>query len=303
MRWRFLLPVYWPLWVVLLLMQRLARADYPRLLRFGARVGQFAYRLPLPQKSVVERNLTWCFPEWSAEQRARVARDHFCDSGITLSETALAWFADKDRLLSLAEFEGLEELDRHQAAGRGVILLAAHFTTLEIGARLATAVRNVHAVYKPSKNLLLTEFFRRYRGAVSAGMIASDDIRGMVRVLKRGGIVWYAPDQAFRGKGAEEVPFFGRPVATNTATSRLAQLTDAVVMPYFVERLPGSTGYRVRIGPALEGFPSGDSIADARLHHELIEAEIRRLPSQYLWLHKRFKRLAIDPYVRSVQRD
>jgi len=303
MRLRFLLPVYWPLWAALVLLQRLVRWDYPRLLRFGAKVGRFAYRLPLPQKSVVERNLAWCFPEWTSEQRAKVAREHFRDSGITLCETALAWFADKDRLLSLAEFEGLEELDRYHADGRGVILLAAHFTTLEIGARLATAVRDVHAVYKPSKNLLLTEFFRRYRGAVSAGMIASDDIRSMVRVLKRGGIVWYAPDQAFRGKGAEEVPFFGRPVATNTATSRLAQLTDAVVMPYFVERLAGSTGYRVRIGPALEAFPSGDSIADARLHHGLIEAEIRRLPSQYLWLHKRFKRLSGDPYVRSTQSD
>jgi len=297
MRLRFLLPAYWPLWAALLLLRRLARWDYPRLLRFGVRVGDFAYKLPLPQKAVVERNLAWCFPEWSQEQRDRIAKEHFRDSGITLCETALAWFADRDRLLSLAEFEGLEELDRHHAAGRGVILLAAHFTTLEIGARLATAIREVHAVYKPSKNLLMTEFFRRYRGAVSAGMIASDDIRSMVRVLKRGGIVWYAPDQAFRGKGAEEVPFFGQPVATNTATSRLAELTGAVVMPYFVERLTGGTGYRVRIGPALESIPSADSVADTRLHHELIETEIRRLPSQYLWLHKRFKRLSVDPYV------
>jgi KDO2-lipid IV(A) lauroyltransferase len=297
MRLRFLLPAYWPLWGALVLLRRLARRDYPKLLRFGAKVGGFAYRLPLPQKSVVDRNLRWCFPDWTSEQRARVAKEHFRDSGITLCETALAWFADRDRLLSLAEFEGLDELDRHRAEGRGVILLAAHFTTLEIGARLATGVREVHAVYKPSKNLLLTEFFRRYRGAVSAGMIASDDIRSMVRVLKRGGVVWYAPDQAFRGKGAEEVLFFDHPVATNTATSRLAELTGAVVMPYFVERLPGSTGYRVRIGPALAGVPSGNSVADARLHHELIEAEIRRIPSQYLWLHKRFKRLSVDPYV------
>ena len=294
---RFLLPAYWPLWAALLLLRRLARWDYPKLLRLGTKVGALVYRLPLPQKAVVDRNLRWCFPEWSQGQRDQVAKEHFRDSGITLCETALAWFADRNRLLSLAEFEGLEELDRHHATGRGVILLAAHFTTLEIGARLATAIREVHAVYKPSKNLLMTEFFRRYRGAVSAGMIASDDIRGMVRVLKRGGVVWYAPDQAFRGKGAEEVPFFGQPVATNTATSRLAELTGAVVMPYFVERLPGSTGYRVRIGPALASIPSGDSVADTRLHHELIEAEIRRLPSQYLWLHKRLKRLSVDPYV------
>jgi KDO2-lipid IV(A) lauroyltransferase len=172
-----------------------------------------------------------------------------------------------------------------------VILLAAHFTTLEIGARFATAARQVHAVYKPSRNSLVSEFFRRYRGAVSAGMIASDDIRTMVRVLKAGGVVWYAPDQAFRGKGAEMVPMFGIPVATNTATSRLARLTGAAVLPYFVERLSGDAGYVVRIGPALEGFPGPDSVTDTTRYHALIEREARRLPAQYLWLHKRLKNI------------
>jgi KDO2-lipid IV(A) lauroyltransferase len=189
-------------------------------------------------------------------------------------------------LLRLVRFEGLEEVDRLVASGRGVILLAAHFTTLEIGARFATAARQVHAVYKPSSNSLVSEFFRRYRGAVSAGMIASDDIRSMVRVLRAGGVVWYAPDQAFRGKGAEMIPIFGIAAATNTATSRLAQLTGAAVLPYFVERLPGDAGYVVRIG--------AESVTDTAHHHALIEREARRVPAQYLWLHKRLKNIDLS---------
>ena len=188
--------------------------------------------------------------------------------------------------------DGLAELDRWQSAGRGVILLAAHFTTLELGARFVTVARRVHAVYKPSSNLLVDAAFRRYR--VSAGMVASDDIRAMVRVLRAGGAVWYAPDQAFRAKGALMVPFFDVPAASNPATSRLARMTDAVVLPYFVERLPGDDGYVVRIGAALEDFPSDDAVADTLRHHRLIEAEARRIPVQYLWLHKRFKGLSAD---------
>lgn len=294
MNWRFYLPQRWPMWAALALLRSLARRDYAALLRFGARLGNFARLLPLPQKRVVRRNLQLSFPELTAAERERILQQHFREAGISLPETALAWFAPPERLLSLARFEGLEELDRLTAAGRGVILLAAHFTTLEIGARFATAARRVYAVYKPSKDPLLSEFFRRYRGAVAAGMIASDDIRGMVRVLRSGGVVWYAPDQAFRAKGAEMVPFFGVPVATNTATSRLARLTGAVVLPYFVERLAGEAGYRVRIGPALENFPGEDSRDDTLRHHELIEAEAKRLPAQYLWLHKRFKGLGDD---------
>lgn len=301
MNWRFFLPQRWPMWCALAVLRALAQRDYPALLRVGRRVGNLARWLPLPQQRVVRRNLELCFPAMTPAERERLLEQHFREAGITLGETALAWFASPERLLELVQFEGLDELDRLVAEGRGVILLAAHFTTLEIGARFATAARRVHAVYKPSKDPLLSEFFRRYRGAVAAGMIASDDIRAMVRVLKAGGVVWYAPDQAFRAKGAENVPFFGVPVATNTATSRLARLTGAAVLPFFVERLPGDAGYRVRIGPALENFPGTDSVADTLRHHALIEAEIRRIPAQYLWLHKRFKALgerAPDYYSR-----
>ncbi len=298
---RLFAPWYWPAWLGLWLLRLLARLPYPRLLRIGGALGGALWHLPLPQKRVVRRNIALCLPELDAAARERLARQHFREAGITLGETALAWFAPPERLLALGRFEGLDEVDRLRAAGRGAILLAAHFTTLELGARFVTAARAVHAVYKPSRNALIEEAFRRHRGAVSAGMIANDDIRTMVRVLKAGGAVWYAPDQAYRGKGARMVPFFGTPAATNTATSRLARLTGAAVLPYFVERLPGEAGYVVRIGAPLEDFPGADEVEDTLRHHRLIEAEARRLPAQYLWLHKRFKGLAPDhpdPYAR-----
>jgi KDO2-lipid IV(A) lauroyltransferase len=87
------------------------------------------------------------------------------------------------------------------------------------------------------------------------------------------------------------VPFFGVPAATNTATSRLARMTGAAVLPYFQERLPGSQGYRAVIYPTLDNFPSEDPAADAERFNKLIEQQIRRAPEQYLWIHRRFKGL------------
>ncbi len=286
---RFIWPQYWPTWFALALMRRLARRDESSLLAFGQRLGDFARWLPLPQKRVVRRNLELALPELDMAAREQLLRAHFREAGVTLVETAVTWFADDQRIRSLAEISGLEHFDAAKAEGKGVIVLAAHFTTLEIGARFLTATREVHAVYKPSSNALLSELFKRYRGPCAASMIPSDDIRGMIRVLKQGGAVWYAPDQAYRGKSAERVEFFGHPVATNTATTRLAKMTGAKVLPYFVERLPGALRYRVRIGAPLEDFPGESSLTDARRHHALIEAEVRRNPAQYLWLHKRFK--------------
>jgi KDO2-lipid IV(A) lauroyltransferase len=90
------------------------------------------------------------------------------------------------------------------------------------------------------------------------------------------------------------VQFFHLPAATNTATSRLARMTGAAVLPYFPERLPGSSGYRMVIQPMLENFPTDDAAADARRFNELIEEQVRRVPAQYLWIHRRFKGLTAE---------
>ena len=79
------------------------------------------------------------------------------------------------------------------------------------------------------------------------------------------------------------------PAATITATSRLAALSGAAVVPLFQRRLPGTGGYRVTLEPALEGFPSGDDAADAERLSRLIEGWVRACPEQYLWTHRRFK--------------
>ena len=114
----------------------------------------------------------------------------------------------------------------------------------------------------------------------------------MVRALRRNECVWYAPDQAFRNKGAEMVPFFGIPAATNVATSRLAELTGAAVLLYSHERLPDAKGYRVAISAPLEGYPGASPQADALRFNHFIEAEVRRIPEQYWWIHRRFKGLS-----------
>src|SRR5690606_20293866 len=124
--------------------------------------------------------------------------------------------------------------------------------------------------------------------------IRRDDVRTMIRVLKDNEIVWYAPDQSYRKKGAEMVRFFGIPAASNTSTSRLARITGAAVMMFSHERLPRSQGYRIVIHPPLENFPSEDPVADTERFHQFIESEVRRNPEQFWWIHRRFKGLSAD---------
>jgi KDO2-lipid IV(A) lauroyltransferase len=115
-----------------------------------------------------------------------------------------------------------------------------------------------------------------------------DDLKGLIRALRSGHTIWYAPDQGKRTKLSEILPFFGVPAITNTATGKLAAMTGAPVVPYFA-RGEADGSYTLTVLPPLENFPTADANADAIRINALIEHHVRLAPAQYLWVHKRFK--------------
>jgi Kdo2-lipid IVA lauroyltransferase/acyltransferase len=290
---RLLAPRYWPTWLGLSLLRLCAPLPLPVLQLLGKCVGAMLGWLPLRFAFIVKRNLALCFPELSAAARQTLLKRHFRSVGIALFETALSWWASDKRIRSIADINGLDHLQIALAQGKGAILLSAHFTTLEIGARALAARMPLNIMYRPTKNAVMESFLARNRAVHTKRAIKRDDVRTLVSALKANEAVWYAPDQAYRNKGAQMVPFFGVLCASNAATSRLAKMTGAAVLPYFPERLPNGR-YCMHILPALDAFPSDDALADTARFHALIEAHVRKLPEQYLWIHRRFKGLSAD---------
>lgn len=287
-------PRYWPTWIALGTLRLFEPLPYTVLVWLGRRVGDILVRLPLPFVRIARRNLELCYPQAPANERQQILRDHFRSVGVGIFETAISWWSSDERIRKLTRLEGEEHLQTALAQGRGAILLSAHFTTLEIGARALCARVAASIMYRPTSNRVLERFLMRNRGKRARRAIPRDDVRTLITALKNNEPVWYAPDQSYRKKGAQMVPFFGIPAATNTATSRLARMTGAAVLPYFPERLPGSQGYRMTIWPMLDHFPSDDAVADAERFNKLIETQVQRVPAQYLWIHRRFKGLTSD---------
>jgi KDO2-lipid IV(A) lauroyltransferase len=286
-------PKYWPTWLALGVLRSLEPLPEPLQMRLGVGLGKFLRRLPTSWLRIARRNIALCLPELSAEQQSALL-DRHCESlGMALFETANTWWSDDARILRHAEIVGLEHLRAALAQGRGAIMIGGHFTTIEIATRILSAVVPMSAVYRPPKNPVLARAMLTSFEAHGIP-IAYDDIRTMIRVLRKNGVVWYAPDQSYRNKGAAMVDFFGIPAATTTATSRLAQISGAAVLTYFPERLPGNARYRVTIGPAFENFPGDDPAEDAARFARLLEAHIRKVPEQYFWVHRRFKGLSAD---------
>ena len=288
--WHLLAPRYWPVWLGLGLMKCMAALPFRWQLAAGGRMGRLLGKIARRRRRIAAINLELCFPEWSPAERNMLLEQHFAALGIGLFETAMAWWAPDEKLRGLARVEGAEHLERALAGGKGVILLTGHFTTLELGARFITWHQPFHAMYRSHKNPLYETVMRRERERRSRfPPLPHEDLRGLLRAFRKGRAVWYAPDQNHGRRNSVFVPFFGIPACTITATSRLAALSGAAVVPYFPRRLAGTAGYEVVILPALEQFPGGDVTADTRRINELLEHYVRRAPDQYLWVHRRFK--------------
>ena len=111
----------------------------------------------------------------------------------------------------------------------------------------------------------------------------------IIRAIKKRDMVFlYLPDQDFGEKDSVFVPFFNIQTATTDGLSRIAKLTNALVVPVVPNRLPNGR-FEVTFYPAWENFPSEDHIEDTKRMNAFIEDRIRELPEQYYWLHKRFK--------------
>ncbi len=290
-RREFLHPRYWLLWLGLGVLWLLVQLPYAWLLLLGRGLGRLMLLLARSRRHIVRRNLEICMPQLSAAQREALLRKNFESTGIAFFEMAMSWWWPKSRLRKLAHIEGLENLREVQARGQGAILMAVHFTTLEIGASLLGQVQTIDGMYREHGNRLFDYIQRhgRERHNPDATAVERDDVRGMLKVLRAGRAIWYAPDQDYGRKQSIFVPLFGVQAATVTATTKFARLGKARVVPFTQQRLADGSGYRLVVHPPLEDFPGDSEESDCLRINRWVESVISANPEQYLWAHRRFK--------------
>ncbi len=160
---------------------------------------------------------------------------------------------------------------------------------LDIGGIRVSMDRKVVSMYRKSRSPLLEYLFRR-RGRFGAFMVMHlASLRPLIRSIRDGMQFYYLPDQDMGERLSVFVPFFGIPAATVTALSRIAESTNAAVVPCTTHVLPYGRGCEVRFHPALENFPGEDPVEDARRMNREIERLVREKPEQYMWSYRRFK--------------
>ena len=282
-------PRFWPAWLGMGFFRLAGTVPQSWMKPLGRALGRLAYRFARQRVQIARRNIELCFPGLDEDAREQLVKEHLASVGMSIFEIPFAWWGRDERFAGLAEVSGLENLHAAAGAGKGVLLLSAHFTSLEIGGRFLALRYPFDAMHRPSGNPVVQHVMLGARKRHCKNIIPRDAVKRLIRSLRNGRAVWYAPDQNTQRKQAVFVKFFGHLASTTPATARLASVTGARVVPFLSVRQADGRGYNVVFEPALEDFPTGDLEADTQRINDIIERWVREYPDQYLWIHRRFR--------------
>jgi Kdo2-lipid IVA lauroyltransferase/acyltransferase len=238
----------------------------------GHVVGSLLWRLAGSRRRIALRNLELCIPE-------------------LILERALLWYSPPARLRRLIEVQG--DVGLADRSSKPVMWLVPHFVGLDVAgiACMLHVNKRFASIYQSQTNAVFDAAVRRGRTRLGKCDIfaRSESVKPLLRCIRAGMPFFNLPDMDFGGRDAVFAPFFGVDAATLTAPSRIARAEGMLVQPVIAELLPGGRGYRVTFKPPLEHWPTNDAEADTAMMNRIIESEVRTLPAQYLWVHKRFK--------------
>lgn len=282
-------PRYWPSWLLVGILKLTTLFPLGLQLLLGRLIGRLFMLVGKRRRHIAEVNLRLCFPELSQAQQRQLLRGTFEAQGMGLMETAAAWLMPPRRLLPLAEFHGVELVEQAQREGKAVLLLGAHYTTVDMAGALFGHRVALDGIYRRQKNPVINYIMNRGRQQFMQGgrMIPQDDMRSVYRCLADKRVLWYPPDQDYGAKHSVFAAFFGVPAAVIKAPSRMAKKSQAVVLACWYQRREDGK-YHISFGP-IEGFTGDDFEADALAINRQLETIIRQYPEQYMWVHRRFK--------------
>lgn len=278
---------------VLLAFARLVPAGCRPALARG--LGLACYHSLRRYRCVALKNLKHVFGEELSEQeRVHLAKQVFAHLGLALLEFFLVIPGLRgERVEEVVRFEGREHFDRAFERGQGVIMVSGHYGNWEMmGALFAHVGYQVNAISREADDPIMNEMIDNVRRGRGDRLIQrSKALRPALQCLKRNEMLCILVDQN-TAEGGIFVDFFGKPAATAPGAAYFAMKTGAAIVPAFCERQADGS-HLVRARAPIEYTTTGDKDADARhimsLINAALEDQIRRCPSQWMWIHDRWK--------------
>jgi len=256
--------------------------------RLGAWLGKLVYRNLKSRTKIARKNLTACFPEKSSEEIEKMVEDCFIQLSTGFIEGTHAWWRDMSQYKKDVVETGLENVLKAQEKGKGVLILGGHFAVVDFAIPLfASKVENLAYMYRPNNNPVIDHMIEKGRARSGVESFTKKQLKEMKTFMGNGGMVWYGCDQDFGKKAEVFAPFFGVQAANITTPSWIVKETGAAVIFMGMRRLEDGR-YEIEFSEELPPFGFDDQ-QDAINWNQKLEEAVARYPTQYMWVHKRFK--------------
>jgi lipid A biosynthesis lauroyl/palmitoleoyl acyltransferase len=283
---RFYHPKFIPTWMLIAIMRIVALLPFTVQKILAYPLGVVLRVLAREKYKVASVNIAKCFPRLSKTQHSKLVREHFFNFAISLFEVANCFYKSPQSLQKLYTMSNLNILQDFVKNNENVIVLVGHFTTMIIAGRILADNIYFADIYRPQNNALFNHTMLKRFQKYGVQMIKANDNRSILKTLKSGVPIWYAPDQDLRIKDSVFADFFGIQADTITATSKLAKFANAKVVHFDFYRKKNM--YHCSF-VELKNYPSSDDLTDATTINKTLEEQILKAIPQYLWTHKRFK--------------
>lgn len=278
---------------LLALHQMAKRVPLPMLYRISTQLGKMAYRLSRRYRMVAERNLRLAYGDSLSEvERRQLGQQVFIHFAKSLMEFLVGDGLSPEDIRRMVTITGEEHLQWCVQQGKGTLIVTAHYGNWEIAARFLTQCRGytLNVVARDADDSVTTVLVNRIREQGGYRVFPKGQaVRATLQALKRNELVALLPDQ---NAGDVFVPFFGYLAGTVAGPALLALRTGAPILPVFCTRQPDDT-YLFEILSPFTVQPSGDKERDVTEAMTritaIIEQQVRKYPSQWLWLHNRWK--------------
>ncbi|MED7787916.1 LPS biosynthesis protein [Francisella sp. 19X1-34] len=286
----FLKPKYWGIWILVGLCKAIVNIlPYKALMRLAIGIGFLAKPLAKKRNQIAITNLKIAFPEKSDQEIKKLADESYKSACMAGFESLIAWFMSdknfKKLNIDISEFDTF--IDTHNDPNKTLLALGFHFHSLEIAGRyVGNNIKPLSIMYQKHSSPLMEHIITTSREKYIDKCFQRKNIVSVIKSLKRGMTMWYAPDQDFK-EHIIFVDFFNKLCSTLTVTPWLAQKTGATVVPMYYIRKKDLSGYKLISCEPIEF--TGDPYKDANMTNRFLESAIRKYPEQYLWQHRRYK--------------
>ena len=284
----------WLEWTVISLIHVMLVVTTRLPIRWSRALGRFVgaglYRFNRRMRWVAIRNLELTYPQWSEEQRVKVAKRSVQATGELMAEMGRLWAQPWERTESMIEFDGLECVIAPIKEGRGVIVLGPHLGNWELLGMYLATIGDLVALYEPLAFKKLDRLVHHGRQQTGAQLVPTTPrgIAKLVQSVRSGGITGILPDQVPASENAGvNASFYGVPCFTASLASNLIKKSGAT--PVTGAMLRTRSGFRGVFRPAEPAVVSDDTVEALTAINLSVQKLIEGNESQYQWQYKRFR--------------